>query len=225
MPLVPLFRNAARPKGRIAVTPDDPDAVTARPPGKNGKASRRPHTDAKVVQVRDLIQNSTLSYGEIASKTGVGRASICRWTRDQGWQRPAFAPRATDRMPRVRAGQKLKLRLLAERLRALAERHVRELEEAPHVDIDRLVAALNVLKMARLEAMGRRRRRKWQGETLTGAQWTARDDAVRQALTEMRRGGVDLDRIPQDALDLLTHAHSPPEDDSPALHPRGWKRR
>jgi hypothetical protein len=44
MPLVPLFRNAARPKGRIAVTPDDPDAVTARPPGKNGKASRRPHT-------------------------------------------------------------------------------------------------------------------------------------------------------------------------------------
>jgi hypothetical protein len=40
----------------------------------------------------------------------------------------------------------------------------------------------------------------------------------------MRRG-VDLDRIPQDALDALTHAHSPSEDDHPALHRRGWKRR
>jgi hypothetical protein len=131
--------------------------------------------------------------------------------------------------PRVRAGLKLKLRLLAERLRALAERHVRELEEAPHVDIDKLMQALNVLKMARLEAMGRRRRRKWQGtyqgETLTGAQWEARDVAVRRALTEMRRGGVDLDRAPQDALDLLTHAHSAPEDDHPALRPRGARRR
>jgi hypothetical protein len=39
----------------------------------------------------------------------------------------------------------------------------------------------------------------------------------------MRRGGVDLDRIPQDALDLVTHAHSPPEDDHPALHRRGKK--
>jgi hypothetical protein len=222
MPLVPLFRKTT---GRLRVEPDDPDAVTARPVGKNGKTSRRPHTDAKVLQVRDLIQNSVLSYGEIAAKTGVGRASICRWTRDQSWQRPAFAPRATDRIPRIRAGQRLKLRLLAERLRALAERHVRELEEAPSVDIDRLVAALNVLKMARLEAMGRRRRRKWQGETLTGAQWASREAAVRQALTEMRRGGVDLDRIPQDALDALTRAHAPPENDHPALHPRGWKRR
>jgi hypothetical protein len=178
-----------------------------------------------VVQVRDLIQLSTLSYGEIARKTGVGRASICRWTRDQSWQRPAFAPRATDRIPRIRAGQRLKLRLLAERLRALAERHVRELEEAPHVDIDRLVEALNVLKMARLEAMGRRRRRKFESVAETGQQWIDRDVAIRTALKEMHRGGVDLDRAPQAALDLLTHAHSPPEDDHPALHPRGWKRR
>jgi hypothetical protein len=221
MPLVPLFRQTS---GRLRVEPDDPAAVTARPAAKNGKASRSPHTDAKVLQVRDLIQNSTLTYGEIEAKTGVGRASICRWTRDQGWQRPAFAPRATDRMPRIRAGQRLKLRLLAERLRALAERHVRELEESANVDVDKLVAALNVLKMARLEAMGRRRRRKWESETLTGAQWASREAAVRNALTEMRRGGVDLDRIPQDALDALTHAHTPP-DDHPALRPRGWKGR
>ena len=221
MPLVLLFRTTT---GRLRVEPDDPDAVVGpRPVGKNGKASRRPHTDAKVRQVRDLIQNSTLTYGAIARQTGVGRASICRWTRDQGWVRPVFAPRATDTIPRVRAGQKLKLRLLAERLRALAERYVRELEDAPALDADRLMQALTVLKMARLEAMGRRRRRKWLSETLTGAQWEARDVAVRRALTDMRRGGVDLDRIPQDALDLLTHAHTPPEDDHPALHRRGKK--
>jgi hypothetical protein len=35
----------------------------------------------------------------------------------------------------------------------------------------------------------------------------------------MRRGGVELDRAPQPALDLLIDAHTPPED-HPALRPR-----
>jgi hypothetical protein len=224
MPLVPLFR---RPDdfARLRVTPDDPDAVTARRPKDTyGRTSRRPHTDAKVEAVRGLIEGTPLTYGEIAARTGVGRASICRWTRDLGWQRPPFAPRATDTIPRPRAGQKLKLRLLAERLRALAERHVRELEDAPAVDVDRLMQALNVLKMARLEAMGRRRRRRFHGEARTGAATAARDQGIRAALHEMHRGGVDLDRAPQAALDLMADAHRPP-DDHPALHPPGRRRR
>ncbi len=218
-PLVPLFRPAPV---RLRDLLTEPGAVSApRPKGRNGEASRRPYTDATVARVRRLIEETALNYDDIAAKTGVGRASISRWTRDHGWQRHPFAPRATDTIPRVRAGQKLKLRLLAERLHKLAERYVRELEEAPAVDVDRLMQALNMLKMARLEAMGRRRRRKWESETLTGAQWEARDVAVRRALTEMRRGGVDLDRVPPDALDLVTHAHAPPEDDHPALRLRG----
>jgi hypothetical protein len=221
MPLVPLFRRASDPASRLRVTPDDPGAITARPKGKDGRTSRRPHTDAQIARVRSLIEGTPLTYGEIAAKTGFGRASICRWTRDFAWQRPQ---RATDTIPRVRAGQKLKLRLPAERLRALAERHVRELEESANVDPDKLVEALNVLKMARLEAMGRRRRRGFVGETRTGAQTMAREQGIRQALVEMRRGGVDLDRIPQDARDLLTHAHAAPDDDHPALHPRGRRR-
>jgi hypothetical protein len=220
MPLVPLFHRT----GRLRVEPDDPAAVTARPKGKDGKTSRRPHTDARVESVRRLIEDTALTYGEIAARTGVGRASICRWTRDGQWQRHAFAPRATDTVPRARAGLKLKLRLLAERLRALAERHVRELEDAATVDVDKLMQALTVLKMARLEAMGRRRRRRFAGEARTGAQTIAREAGIRHALTEMRRGGVDLDRAPQAALDLLTDAHTPPED-HPALRPRGWRRR
>jgi hypothetical protein len=222
MPLVPLYRRT----GRLRVTPDDPATIVAgsRGQGSPGKRSRRPHADATVAQVRRLIVGTTLTYGEIAAKTGVGRASICRWTRDQSWQRPVFAPRATDLIPRPRAGRKLKLRLLAERLAALAERHVRELEDSASVDPDKLIAALQVLKMARLEAMGRRRRRRVDGETMTGAQWLARDAAIRNAIKEMHRGGVDIDRAPQEALDLLLDARAP-EDDSPALHPRGWRGR
>ena len=53
--------------------------------------------------MRRLIEQTPLTYGEIAAKTGVGRASICRWTRDGRWQRPVFAPRATDTVPRARA--------------------------------------------------------------------------------------------------------------------------
>jgi hypothetical protein len=207
------------PVARIGVRPprEEPDGTAAPRP----RGSRRPHTDAKVAKVRRLIEETPLTYGEIAEKTGVGRASICRWTRDGAWKRPAFAPRATDTVPRERAGQKLKLRRLAERLRELAERHVRELEEAAHVDPEQLVAALELLKMARLEAMGRRRRRRFDGEPRTGAQWITRQDAIRTALKELHRGGVTVDRAPQEAIDLVIEANMPPEDDHPALRPRG----
>ena len=53
----------------------------------------------------------------------------------------------------------------------------------------------------------------------------AREDAIRTALKEMHRGGVNIDRAPQEALDLVIDAATPPEEDSPALHPRGWRRR
>ena len=100
------------PIARLRVQPDEPDAVIAPRP----RGSRRPHTDAKVAAVRRLIEQTPLTYGEIAAKTGVGRASICRWTRDGGWQRPLFAPRATDTVPRARASAQLKRRTLAARL-------------------------------------------------------------------------------------------------------------
>jgi len=208
------------PITRLRVGPDDPPGAPARVRGE-----RRPHTDERVAQVRGLIEQTTLTYGEISKRTGVGRASICRWTRDHGWQRPAFAPRATDTIPRRRAGRKLKLRLLAERLSALAERHVRELEDAPAVDPDKLMQALAVLKMARLEAMGRRRRRRDHSIPQTGEQWMSRQDAIRAALREFRRGGVDVDHVPQAALDLVAEAVVRPERDDPALRPRGWKKR
>jgi transposase len=193
--------------------------------GPRPKGARRPHRDDTVAEVRELIEKTTLTYGQIAKQTGVGRASICRWKRDYAWVRPPFAPRATDTAPRPRALQKLKLRMLAERLRALAERHVRELEEAPQIDADRLMQALQLLKMARLEAMGRRRRRKYNdAPARTGRQVMDEQTAIRNAIKEMHRGGVNVDAAPQEALDLLIDAHTP-IDDHPALRPRGRRRR
>jgi hypothetical protein len=140
---------------RLGVRPDEPEAVV----GPRPRGSRRPHADAKVAAVRRLIEQTALTYAEIAARTGVGRASICRWTRDGGWQRPVFAPRATDTVPSARASARLQARTLAARLRALAERYIRELEESASVDLDQLAQALELLKMTGLAARPRRRRR------------------------------------------------------------------
>ena len=120
------------PIARISVRPDheDPNAIV----GPRPRGSRRPHTDAAFAAVRRLIEQSTLSYGEIRARTGVSHASICRWARDGGWKRPPFAPRANDLMPTPRASAQLRRRTLAKRLDALAERHIRELEESQCVD-------------------------------------------------------------------------------------------
>ena len=56
------------------------------------RGSRRPHTDGKVAAVRRLVETTLFAYGEISARTGVGRASICRWTRDGAWE-PAFPAR------------------------------------------------------------------------------------------------------------------------------------
>lgn len=217
----PIHRLRIRPD---APKPGEPPAIEAARPRTNGKASRRPHNDLTVQAVRHLIETSVLNYSDISTRTGVGRASISRWARDGGWTRPQDAPRATDRMPSERASRKLKQRKLATRLHTLAERMIRELEQSPRVEPEALMQALQVLKMARLEAQGRRRRRSMFGPAETGAQWASKQDAIKTALKEMRRGGVDIDRTPQEALELLLDAVPSPDDDHPALRQRGKRR-
>ena len=143
------------------MTPDEPvegpPAIIEQRPARLAPAAHR-HGGGKSAPPD---RTTGLTYSEIAKKTGVGRASICRWARDGKWLRPAHAPRATDLVPTLRAGRRLRMRMLATRLEALAQRHVRELEEAPNVDPDKLMQALQLVKMTRLEAMGRRRRRRF----------------------------------------------------------------
>jgi bacterioferritin-associated ferredoxin len=194
------------------VTPDKPADV--RPPIILARLprSRRPHTDMTYAEVRELIERTALTYEQIKARTGVNDATISCWARDGGWVRPLDAPRSSDRMPTFRARRRLKLRKLAGRLQWLAEHNVGQLEAAPDVDLDRLIQALQVLRMARLEAMGNRRRGPWPRQS-GAARTISREQAIDAVLKEMRRGGVDIDRAPKAALELLIEAKVP-EDNS-----------
>jgi hypothetical protein len=227
-PFVPLFDprirviDSSAERMALAAVDDGPPPVT----GGRPKGCKRPHTNAKVAELRRLIEQTTLTYKQIAAKSGVGLGTVVRWKRDGGWQRHPFAPRATDTVPTARASRKLKLRMLGAKLHLLAERCVCELWNGPTVDFDRLMQAMQVVRMARLEAMGNRRpRRAFDQPTRTGQQWADRNDAIRKALKDMRRGGVIIDRIPDAAMALLEEAHTPPERDNPAFRPRGPRRR
>jgi hypothetical protein len=206
----PLARVGVRPEPEAA----EPGAFVAPRP----RGSRRPHTDAKVARVRELIEQTTLTYGEIAARTGVGRASICRWTRDGSWQRPPFAPRATDTVPRARASAKLRRRTLAARLTALAERYIRELEDSACVDPDKLGEALELLKMAKLAAMGPRRRRKPAAVSLS-----ATGEPMRP-IAELCAADVDLHRTPRAAIDDFLDNREPPREEPPRPGRRGRRR-
>lgn len=222
-PRIRVIDSSADTVARVRV-----DVDSGPPPVAGGRprSSKRPHTNAKVAEVRRLMEETTLTFREIAARSGVGVGSVMRWKRDGGWQRHPFAARATDTVPTARASRKLKLRMLGEKLHVLAERCVTELWNSPSVDLGRLIEAMQVVKMARLEAMGRRRPRRHPDlPARTGQEWTDRDTAIRKALKDMRRGGVNIDRIPDEAMALLEEAHTPPERDHPALRPRGSRRR
>jgi len=199
----------APPVIRLKVASDDPRATN----GPRPRGSRRPHTDAKVAAVRKLVEDSTLTYGEISARTGVGRASICRWTRDGGWQRPPFAPRVTDTVPSARASAKLKRRLLATRLSALAERYVRELETSATIDLPKLAEALMLMRMAKLAARPQRRR-SGNARAILGAERTALDyEDVGVILARLRTAGVDPERAPKEAVQDFIDSHRAPEND------------
>jgi hypothetical protein len=195
---------------RLGVRPDRPGALV----GSRPRGSRRPHADATVAAVRRLIEQSVLTYGEIAARTGVARASICRWTRDGQWQRPLFAPRATDTVPSARASARLKARTLAARLSALAERHIRELEAAPAVDFDKLAEALELLKMAKLAARPRRgrRRRTAAAQAAEAAAAQGQEHFARRAMHKLRAAGVDTYRVADAPLEDFVESHAPPPE-------------
>jgi hypothetical protein len=74
--------------------------------------------------------------------------------------------------------------MLAKRLVALADRYVRELEETPAIDLDKLGQALELWKMARLAAMSRTARR------TEAAMW----GEPMRPIGELCAAGVDLHR-------------------------------
>ncbi len=213
---------------RFSLTRDEPAEVTppAGPPpvAKRSSSGRgRSFPDSTVRRVRHLLETTTLSQMEIARRTGVKQATISVWSRHNRWMRPLGAPLNPAIASLWRIGPAMKLSLLTGRLVEIAERMTRELEENPDTDIDKLMQALQAVRMARVTLQGNRRRKLLIGRARTGFEVMKEDDAIRAALKEMRRGGVDLDRAPKEALDLVIKANTPAEKDHPALHPRGWK--
>jgi hypothetical protein len=191
------------------VRPEEPADGPAAIVGPRKRSRRWPHTDAEVAAVRRLIEQTTLTHREIATRIGIGVANISRWRIAGGWQRPPFAPRATDTVPTARASAKLKRRMLATRLDALAQRHVRELEQSACVDPGKLAEALELLKMARLAASPRWRRR-LPGNT-AGPKRGEPSEPTRPIM-ELCASEVDLHRAPKAAVeDFLAHREPPKE--------------
>jgi hypothetical protein len=206
----PFFFHSS-PVARLRVRPDHdgPDhADSGAVVGWHGR--RQVHTDAAVAAVRRLIEQSTLNYRQIAARTGVSTGTISNWSRDGGWKRPPFAPRACDTMPTQRASAKLRRRMLGARLEALAERHVRQLEASGCVDPEKLGGALELLNMARLAARPRRRPKRRPGEILP--------EEASSPMGQLVVGGVDLHRAPRAAVEDFLANREPP---SKPVGPRG----
>jgi hypothetical protein len=188
----PVFSPRVLSPFRAALRPGfarEDGARMALPPGGKG----RPHADGTIEAVRQLIEESTLTYHQIAARTGA-------------WKRPLFAPRSMLTVPTPRATAHNKHRLLSQRLFALADRYVRELEEASGADLDKLAQALELARMAKLATMSRTRRRTeamvW-GEPM-------------RPIAELCAAGVDLYRAPREAVDdFLSHRTKPREEDKP----------
>ena len=206
------FRNAIShaPRSRQP-TPDDPCVG----PGSRG----RQHSDAKVQQVRRLIETTILSYRQISQRTGVPAPTISRWMVHHNWPRPAFAPRSSDTVPTWRAGIRLRRRTLAARVLALAERWVRELEAQPGVDFAKLREALALLKLTKIATLPNYPRHR-----LTGAADPLTHRVARASvIADLRARGVDIARAPSEALADFIESCAPGPDPNrdPALKPRG----
>jgi hypothetical protein len=167
---------------------------------------RRPHTDGTIAAVRRLFEQTTLTYKQISARTGASLASISRWSQAGSWKRPLFAPFAMDTVKTPRAIGNLRHRMLATRLTALADRYIRELEDTPGVDLEKLGQALELLKMARLATMRRTPRRI---EAVVSGE-------LMRPIVELCAAGVELSRAPREALkDFLENREKPRAEDRP----------
>jgi hypothetical protein len=196
------FKSAYREALRPDLARNDSVPIPVLPRGGKGW----PHQDVTVETVRRLIEETTLTYHQIAARTGTSPASISRWMQAGEWKRPLFAPRSMSTVPTPRATAYLKRRMLAKRLAALADRYVRELEETPAIDLDKLGQALELWKMARLAAMSRTARRT---EAVVSGE-------LMRPIVELCAVGVELSRAPREAVeDFLENRATPPDKERP----------
>jgi hypothetical protein len=87
-----------------------------------------------------------------------------------------------------------------------AARHIRELETAASIDPDKLAEALELLKMAKLAARPRRRKRP-EEVAVAEPPW---DAPARTVVRSLRAAAIDTQRAPEDALMDFIASRSPP---------------
>jgi hypothetical protein len=131
--------------------------------------------------------------------------------------------RAPPTRCRARAGARLKLRTLFARLAAQAERAIRELEASPSVDLDKLAEALELMKMAKLAARPRRRKRR-PGEA-ADLDFSALTGERLRPVMQLCAADMDLSRAPRAAVDdFLAHREPPREKPPPFRRSRRGRR-
>lgn len=128
-----------------------------RPPGMRG--SRLPHEPETVAAVRLLYERTTLRHREIAERTGVSKTSVYYWALSGGWNRPPGAPKRPLLGKNGLPGPRLKGRMLAKRLRELAERYLDEMEQDDARSAQDCATVLHFLNEAKLLEQRRRPRR------------------------------------------------------------------
>ncbi|HEV2559433.1 MAG TPA: hypothetical protein VGU45_12465 [Microvirga sp.] len=118
--------------------------------------------------MRQLVETTPLSYREIARRTGLSAATVCRRARAGAWIRPEAAYPIEHYTPDGR--RTLKRRELAARLMAQAERCIRALEADPYANANEVARALRLAKAAKAldEVDGRRHSRRIKRPSSTG---------------------------------------------------------
>lgn len=132
-----------------------------RPP-RDGTRQGRPYPAKTVAIAQVWVENTTLPYRQISEKTGVGPAMLCRWARQRGWVRPAGAVVGCGALGAERAGPLRRIRLLALRAAAHAERIGEVLTHAPSPEPRRIEEAQGLARRAQAMA-GRRSSRRGNG--------------------------------------------------------------
>jgi hypothetical protein len=129
-----------------------------RPAGMRG--SRLPHHPETIAVVRLLYERTTLRHREIAEQAGVSRTSVHGWALAGGWTRPPGAPKSHQLGLNGLPAPRLKGRMLAKRLRDLAEAYLEEMEKDFDTrDVEKCAVVLGFLKEAKLLEQRRKPRR------------------------------------------------------------------
>ncbi len=117
----------------VIAMPSSPLFPTARSPHAPKEAAFPEKTDEGMIEaMRKLVERTRWSYRVIGAELGVSAATVSRYARQEGWQRPAAPPapaQSTDAEATTQPGDRRER--IAQKLWTLAERHAEILETQP----------------------------------------------------------------------------------------------